>query len=73
MSINDLPEEILESIFDLAADESIILDKELPTSFSTSSWWYDPDGALRLRTPQESLELCGSRSYATKKVCLVPF
>jgi hypothetical protein len=72
MSVNDLPEEILESIFDLAADESIILDKELPTSFSTSSWYWSA-AWLRLRTPQESLELCGSRSYATKKVCLVPF
>jgi hypothetical protein len=74
MSINDLPEEILDSIFDLAADESIILDKELPTAFSTSSWfWLDREEIWGLRTRQESLDLCQSRSYATKKVCLVPF
>jgi hypothetical protein len=72
--INDLPEEILNSIFDLAADENIIFDKELPTVFSTSSWFWSILGEKwMLRTPQESLNLRQRRSYATKKVCLSLF
>jgi hypothetical protein len=65
MSINDLPEEILELIFDLAADESIILDKECPTAFSTSSWfWLNHEEKWVLQTWQG---LCQSRSYAQRK------
>jgi hypothetical protein len=74
MWINDLPEEILDSIFHFAADDNVIFDKKLPTAFSKSSWFrVDPHERWLLRTPQESLHLRQKRSRATEKVRLGSF
>jgi hypothetical protein len=71
MLLNDLPHEILISIFELAADEDIIFDKELPTAFSAYSRYLGGRTCQwTLITPQESLNLRQRRSYITKKVRL---
>lgn len=65
----ELPSEILNTIFDLAADEHVIFDPRLPNSMAESTWFTPLPDQWQLRTPQDSLNLIQRRSYATKKVC----
>jgi hypothetical protein len=65
----DLPAELWNAIFDIAADEDIIFDHNLPTVMVESTWFNSlPQLQWQLRTPQDSLHLVQKRSYATKKV-----
>lgn len=66
----DLPAELWTRIFDLAADEDIILKYGLPTIMAECAWFKNVFGEWTLRSPQEALNLVQRRSYATKKVRL---
>lgn len=68
----ELPSEILNTIFDLAADEHVIFDPSLPNAMAESTWFTPLPDQWQLRTPQDSLNLIQRRSYATKKVCVLP-
>ena len=63
----NLPAELWNAIFDIAADEDIIFDHSIPTVM-TESTWFNTLEQWQLRTPQGSLHLVQKRSYATKKV-----
>lgn len=63
-----LPSEIWTRIFDLAADEGIIFNHDLPTVMAECVWFKTIFGQWQLRTAQESINLIQRRSYATKKV-----
>jgi hypothetical protein len=63
----DLPAELWNAIFDLAADEDVIFDHRLQTVMS-ESYWAKSSAEWQLRTSQDSLDLVQTRSYATKKV-----
>ncbi|KAJ7481336.1 hypothetical protein B0H11DRAFT_2157741 [Mycena galericulata] len=63
----DLPAELWTQVFDLAADEDVILQHGLPTSMAESAWFKDFFGEWALRSPADALNLVQRRSYATKK------
>jgi hypothetical protein len=62
----DLPSELWNAIFDIAADEDVIFDYSLPTVMAESTWFNSEN--WQLRTPQGSLHFVQRRSNATKKV-----
>ncbi|KAF7971329.1 hypothetical protein HWV62_21420 [Athelia sp. TMB] len=66
----ELPSEILNTIFDLAADEHVIFDPSLPNSMAESTWFTPLPDQWQLRTPQDSVNLIQRRSYATKKAII---
>jgi len=66
----DLPDELWQQIFDLAADEDVIFSYGLPTNMAECAWYKNAFGEWALRTPQEAINLVQRRSYATKKVSI---
>lgn len=64
----DLPAEIWAQIFNLAADDDLIFQYGLQTSFSVHAWWKAFHGDWLLRSPMEALNYIQKRSYFTKKV-----
>lgn len=63
----DLPAELWNTIFDIAADEHVIFNHNQLTVMAESMW--APHGQQwQLVAPEESLDLIQKRSYATKKV-----
>ena len=67
----DLPSELWNSIFDLAADENVIFDHSLPTIMAQSTWFKSVlVNKWELRDPTETLNSIQRRSYSTKKVRL---
>ncbi|KXN87305.1 hypothetical protein AN958_08969, partial [Leucoagaricus sp. SymC.cos] len=63
----DLPSEILVQIFNLAADDDLIFQYGLQTSFFVQAWWKTFHGDWQLRSPREALNYIQKRSYFTKK------
>ncbi|KAF9447571.1 hypothetical protein P691DRAFT_731271 [Macrolepiota fuliginosa MF-IS2] len=63
----DLPAEIWVQIFNLAADDDLIFQYGLQTSFSVHAWWKTFHGDWQLRSPREALHYIQKRSYFTKK------
>ncbi|KAJ3573805.1 hypothetical protein NP233_g2190 [Leucocoprinus birnbaumii] len=63
----DLPAEILAQIFDLAADDDLILQYGIQTSFSVYAWHKAFHGGWQLRSSREALNYIQKRSYFTKK------
>jgi hypothetical protein len=63
----DLPAELWNAIFNVAADEDVIFDYNLPTVMAESTWFNTAE-QWQLRTPQDALHTIQKRSYATKKV-----
>ncbi|KAF5349226.1 hypothetical protein D9756_009487 [Leucocoprinus leucothites] len=63
----DLPAEILVQIFKLAADDDLIFQYGMQTSFSVHAWYKAIHGGWQLRSPREALNFIQKRSYFTKK------
>ena len=53
----DLPAEIWAQIFNLAADDDLIFQYGLQTSFSVHAWWKAFHGDWLLRSPMEASQL----------------
>jgi len=68
MALTDLPDEILVQIFHLAADDDLIFQYGLQTSFSVHAWYRAFHGGWQLRSPREAFNYIQKRSYFTKKV-----
>lgn len=69
----DFPAEIWIQIFNLAADDDLIFQYGLETSFSFHAWWKTLSGSWQLRSPPDALNYIQKRSYFTKKVSTLTF
>lgn len=63
-----LPAELWIYIFQLAVDDTPLLDLSLPTSLADSSWQKMVYGNWTLRTPQESFNVLLRQRYSLLKV-----